>query len=211
MPMRAYVVLAGMALALRLAGTPVVAAAASAEGQFAIQGRGGDRCQAFVDARDAEGPELLRFMDWAAGYLTAFNQLDEDTVDIAPWQGMDLMATLLAQYCEANPEQSFVRALSEMTKAFYGQRLREESKIVSIKTDGETLPVYDTIVRRAQLALRHFGFYDGQTDGKFGEAMRLAIREFQASEQIRQTGLPDQETLYLLFLNAPPATFENEP
>src|SRR3546814_15510659 len=115
-----------MALALTVAGMPFAAIAASPEGQFAIQGRGGDRCDAFIEARNAGGTELLRFMDWAAGYMTAFNQLDQDTIDIAPWQGMDLLATLLAPYCEAHPEQSFVRALGALTAALYAPGLRQE-------------------------------------------------------------------------------------
>lgn len=209
MLVRARLAFPRIALALTVAGMPVAAMAASPEGQFAIQGRGGDRCDAFVEARNAGGTELLRFMDWAAGYMTAFNQLDQDTVDIAPWQGMDLLATLLAQYCEAHPEQSFVRALGEMTGALYAQRLREESEIVVIEAEGKSLPVYDTVLRRAQGALKSFGFYDGAADGKFDEATRAAIRKFQASEQIEETGLPDQETLYLLFLKAPATIFGN--
>ena len=150
-------------------------------------------------------------MDWAAGYITAFNQLDDDTVDIVPWQGMELLATLLAQHCQTHPEQSFARSVSAMTSALYGQRMREESAIVVIKTDGGSMPVYDTVVRRAQVALKSLGYYAAEADGKFGEPTRSAFREFQASEKIKETGLPDQETLYLLFLKAPPSTAGDNP
>jgi hypothetical protein len=206
MGVRASLILGGMILVLRLVDTPLVAVADSPEGQFAIQGRGADRCGAFVDAREARGPELLRYMDWTAGYITAFNQLDDGTVDIVPWQGMDLLATFLAQHCQAHPELSFARAVSEMTKALYGQRLREESAIVSIRTDGGSLPVYDTVVRRMQVALNSLGYYSAEANGKFDEPTRSAIRKFQASEKIKETSLPDQETLYLLFLKAPAAS-----
>jgi len=203
-------------LALQLAGAPAVVVAASPDGQFAIQGSGGEPCEAFVRARkaqsaEAQSPEFLQFTVWAAGYLTAFNQLDKGTVDIAPWQGMDLLTGLLEQYCEAHPNETFVRALSEMTRALYGQRLRAQSEIVEIEVDGKTVRLYDTVIRRAQTALKKLGFYLGTVDGQFGEATRLAVRQFQVSENLKKTGTPDQETLYRLFLKAPPATSGTEP
>jgi peptidoglycan hydrolase-like protein with peptidoglycan-binding domain len=40
--------------------------------------------------------------------------------------------------------------------------------------------------------------YSGNMDGEFNEATRTALKAFQGEKALRDTGLPDQETLFRL-------------
>jgi Putative peptidoglycan binding domain len=50
------------------------------------------------------------------------------------------------------------------------------------------------LVREAQIALRDAGFYPGRIDGVMGPRTRAALREFQASQGLPQTGRLDTTT-----------------
>jgi len=50
-------------------------------------------------------------------------------------------------------------------------------------------------VRRAQVALTEKGFYDGPTDGVSGPRTRAAIREFQRTRNLQETGQLDERTV----------------
>jgi hypothetical protein len=50
------------------------------------------------------------------------------------------------------------------------------------------------VVREAQIALRNSGFEPGDIDGIMGSRTRAALREFQASRGLRQTGNLDATT-----------------
>jgi peptidoglycan hydrolase-like protein with peptidoglycan-binding domain len=50
------------------------------------------------------------------------------------------------------------------------------------------------LVRNAQIALRDAGFDPGEIDGVMGRKTRAALREFQASQGLPQTGRLDVTT-----------------
>src|SRR5258707_1062832 len=51
------------------------------------------------------------------------------------------------------------------------------------------------MIRRAQEALADKGFYDGPTDGVSGPRTRAAIRDFQHSRHLAETGQLDERTV----------------
>jgi Putative peptidoglycan binding domain len=60
------------------------------------------------------------------------------------------------------------------------------------------------LVRDAQIALRDAGFDPGRIDGVMGSKTRAALREFQASQGLPQTGRLDETTQQqLLAANMP--------
>lgn len=172
---------------------------ATEEGQFAMKGRGQSPCSAYLEARASQTQEYLRYGSWLTGYLTAYNQLKPDTMDIAPWQGVDLLAAFLANYCERNPDASFFAAVEAMTNALFPQRVRGKARFETIDDGENKVRIYDAVVRRLQANLAERGLYDGTVDGDFGPNTRRAIEEFQKDADILATGLPDQRTLYALF------------
>jgi peptidoglycan hydrolase-like protein with peptidoglycan-binding domain len=78
----------------------------------------------------------------------------------------------------------------------FGMRL---VRALNIETnDNPTTPTitYTTrnMIRRAQEALTEKGFYDGPTDGVSGPRTRAAIRDFQRSRNLPETGQLDERT-----------------
>ncbi|MDE0306902.1 MAG: peptidoglycan-binding protein [Albidovulum sp.] len=59
------------------------------------------------------------------------------------------------------------------------------------------------MVVRVQAALMRLGFYNGDIDGVLGLATRAALRAFQRSKGISQTGRIDVETLKSLQISIP--------
>jgi peptidoglycan hydrolase-like protein with peptidoglycan-binding domain len=59
-------------------------------------------------------------------------------------------------------------------------------------------------VRDAQIALRDAGFEPGRIDGVMGPRTQAAIREFQASHGLPQTGMLDTNTQQRLFASRTP-------
>jgi peptidoglycan hydrolase-like protein with peptidoglycan-binding domain len=57
----------------------------------------------------------------------------------------------------------------------------------------------EEIVRDAQIALRAAGYEPGRIDGMMGPKTQMAIREFQASHGLPQTGQLDETTQQQLF------------
>ena len=55
------------------------------------------------------------------------------------------------------------------------------------------------LVRDAQIALRDAGYEPGRIDGVMGPKTQAAIREFQASHGLPQTGMLDESTQQRLF------------
>ena len=59
------------------------------------------------------------------------------------------------------------------------------------------------MVVRVQAALMRRGLYNGDIDGLLGPKTRAALRKFQQSEGIPQTGRMDIETLTRLGISIP--------
>jgi peptidoglycan hydrolase-like protein with peptidoglycan-binding domain len=57
----------------------------------------------------------------------------------------------------------------------------------------------EAMVRDAQIALRDAGYEPGSIDGKMGPRTRAAIRQFQTSRGLPQTGTLDETTQHQLF------------
>ena len=61
--------------------------AADADGRFAVKSAGGTKCSQFVEFVDARNPaQIALYVGWVAGYISASNQLEPDTFDLASWQ-----------------------------------------------------------------------------------------------------------------------------
>lgn len=172
---------------------------AAAGGAFAIKYPGNQSCREFVAANRSSGAENALFLGWLNGYLTGFNRYKEETVDVAPWQGLRLLTGLLLNHCQQNPSQTFLGAVDAMAAALFPNRLKANSELVTIEGEGKTLQLYRSILMRVQQSLAELGYYGRQIDGQFDDATRSALRAYQQDKAVPVTGLPDQETLYQLF------------
>jgi hypothetical protein len=171
--------------------------AMDAEGNFAIKGAGITSCAQYTQALEAESRELYLFAGWIDGYLSAVNQFQEETFDVAPWQTTELLARLLGEYCQRNPEAQFMLAVTQMLRSMFPARLQTSSEPVEMKSGDNTTFLYKAVLQRVQEALNERG-YEVVADGAFGPQTQQALEAFQRENDVPVSGLPDQQTLMLL-------------
>ena len=174
-------------------------ARSATDGAFAVKYPGQQSCRVFVETSESDKVRNAFFLGWLNGYLTGFNRYREETVDIAPWHGLSLLTGLLINYCQQNPDKTFQSAVDAMTAALFPLRLKTNSELVEIVSEGKTLKMYKVVVERVQQSLKELGYFSRDPDGEFSVSTRAALSAFQQDRGIHQSGLPDQETLYQLF------------
>jgi hypothetical protein len=191
-------VLAGLA---GFAATP--AAAADSQGRFAGHGWAAGRCETLASAiADEESVDRPLFVGWIAGYLTAANVYKDNTFDIAPLSPPEVVANVVLQQCDRNPEAAVVEVMVAVAEELSKQRLTSGRPVLELSHDGRTARVHQEIFRRTQGALKELGFYDGAIDGAYGPQSRRALTRFQEARGLEVSGLPDENTLIELFFNS---------
>ena len=186
------------ALAVVWIGTIGAADAADRSNKFAMKGAGLVTCENYLKARAEKLPSYPNFAGWTMGYITAINQRGFETFDVAPWQSIEILMTLLEAFCKRNLEQRFGLAVMALTNSLLKGRISENSPVVTTGEADLKVSLYQAVLRKIQLALAERGHYQGATDGACSDATRTAIEAFQNAENISATGLPDQRTLYQL-------------
>lgn len=184
-----------------LAGAALSPAAAqdSNPRQFAVEGAGMLTCARFVEARtDTTSPEYQRMIGFIEGYLSAANLYEPDTFDLTPWHNAAALDLIVENHCTQHPEDRLVGVTQRMVGGLRPFRVARFSPMLEVG-DGENRAfVYETILRRAQAALRVRGLYSGPEDGTYTPALRQAFRDFQRSTGLDDTGVPDPATLWKL-------------
>lgn len=175
------------------------AGAADAEGRFAVKGAGLYDCARYAEAFKSKSATFFLFGGWMDGYLTALNEMQDDTFDVTAWESTDLLASMIEAHCRRNPDHNFFAVVRVLAKELSKTRLQQAAPLVSIThQDEDTVILYRDSVMRVQGALKAEGYYEGAIDGDYGERSRSAMRSFQRSLGLEETGLPDQGSLYRL-------------
>jgi hypothetical protein len=176
------------------------AMAADEAGALAPKGVGRDDCKALTEVYEKRSQEILLFASWLDGYITSVNTYSNDLYDLAPWQSTDLLAYLVVQFCEKSPEAKLAEAAQWLVQTLSPQRLQSKSPLVDTKSGDKTVKIYRTILQRAQEELIKRGHLSGTADGAYGPKTQAAFEAFQGANQLPKTGVPDQETLFKLFV-----------
>ena len=187
-----------MGLLMMTAGAAQADAPATDAGPFALKGVGQRSCATFVEARTAGSPLYVQFGSWMSGYLSAYNRYMPETVDIAPWQSMDLLAAYLTNYCVAHPESTVFEAVDQLTGVLHPDRVRDPTEVVTIRGGGDSVDIYTVVIGQIQTALAERGHYGGDIDHVFGPVTRQALEQFQSEHNLAVSGIPDQRTVYKL-------------
>ena len=167
--------------------------------QFAVEGGGRATCQAFLNARkDEASPEYKRLIGFVEGYLTAANRYEPNTFDLTPWHNAAALDIILNSHCTEHTQDTLVSVVQRMVTGLRPVRIAQFSPLVEVGDDKHQTIVYETILRRAQAALKVRGLYQGEEDGKFSPAMRDALIVFQQQTSLSPTGVPDPATLWTL-------------
>jgi hypothetical protein len=193
--------------------------AATAKGEFAVEGAGFATCSAFTAARKARGEfrtqaaskaaaeaeavagvdSYARFIGWIEGYLTATNRYMDDTFDVAPWQTAELYGVIIGDHCEKNPDERLYTVVMKMVTTLSDDRMKLPSEQVGLSIKGRGFTLYTEVIRRTQDALKKQSLYRGEVTGVWDQPTQLAVASYQAVVGLQDTGLPDPLTLWLLF------------
>lgn len=178
--------------------------------KFAVKGAGAVTCQQYVEAVKGNSDRLIAFTGWVDGYLSFHNEVSKETFDIVPWQSTKLLSKALYSHCNKKPELTFFAAVKYMIQALQDTRLREASELVKIKVGDQSQYYYQSVITDAQKALNDKLSISLPTDGKYNEQMQRALLDYQKSQKINQSGLPDQDTLQRLFSKPRPVNPEQK-
>lgn len=178
---------------------PTTARAQDETKQFAVEGAGRLDCSTFTKARADKGSaEYQRLIGFVEGFLSAANRYEPNTFDLSPWHNAAAFDLILDKHCSEHPQEVLVSVVQKMVGALRPIRVAEFSPMVEVGTGENRAFVYETIMRRAQAALRTRGLYGGDEDGKYTPQMRDALLAFQKKSDLYETGVPDPATLWTL-------------
>lgn len=197
--------LLGIAAGLALAAAPSHAQEDEERSRFAVKGRGLAPCSALTDAYRDETPDRFLFAGWLNGYLTALQQTDPETFDLAPWQSTDFLVRYTLRYCGKNPDQPFFAAAAALATALREHRLTEPSDLILIRAEGRQGRYYQETLRQVEERLNALGLAQVDVDGTFTRESYDALKAFQRQHELEVTGLPDLPTLLKLFAPEPAA------
>lgn len=173
--------------------------AADSGGRFMIKGAGLASCQRFVEAIENRDRESLSYGGWIEGYLTAVNQLHDNTFDIAPWQSADYFARVVYNYCQKSPKVSFFKAMSETVQALERQRLTQHSAMIKISNGQTDYLIHQEVLLQVQQRLEQLGLSNEAADGIYDQDLQRQLETYQRKSSLPETGIPDQSTLAKLF------------
>lgn len=193
------IILAVAAIALVMGAS--AALAADAKGSFALRGIGAQSCQAMTKnlaATPASGNEL---MSWIAGYLSAVNRGATGTFDSSPILDPATMANMVAQICRENPKYLVETATYNLIVAMAPARLKSDSPMMRLTLGkNATLIRKDTLIAM-QAALVQGHFLNKKPDGVFDVSTQNALKAFQKTQKLSETGIPDPATVLRLLVS----------
>lgn len=170
--------------------------AADRDGNFAVKGIGLASCADFLESVRTEDERLPMFYGWISGFLTAMNLHGTDTYDLIDWQSDAYIAESLSRWCQDNREERFFSGVYQMARSLEAYKVTARSPVVVMEAPDGRVRLYRATLDRVRdmLAAR-----DLLADGDDSEeALRAALRGYQRSEHLPETGVPDTATLFRL-------------
>jgi hypothetical protein len=186
------------ALTLSIA-TPALAA--TSDGDFAVYGWGARDCNTIMAVLNGEqaAQAEAQLAEWISGFISAQNRAAEGLYDITPVKSLSPMVSLARNICANNSDELFENVVFTMLESFSALGLTENSPLVQLSHNGQTVSVNEETVRRVQKILIADGkLPTGSDDGQFGTQTALSIEAWQGEADITVNGLPDMVTLFLM-------------
>lgn len=98
--------------------------AADDTGQYLVMGLGNTSCDAFLSEDDLGA---AYYMSWLAGYLTTYNQLQDDTYSIiGESKEVQQIESWLRDYCTVNGSETFESAARNLLRNLKYFRLKKK-------------------------------------------------------------------------------------
>jgi hypothetical protein len=204
---RCIAAVAGVAAAFSVSLASVSGLAADTKGRFALHGVGAESCSQFnEDIVKKDSPTKILGMAWLTGYLSALNRVERDTYDVTPILAPDSLIEILVSICSKNPNARVESAADGMVKSLAPAKLLTESPVITLQSEAGKLEIHRETFVAAQDALIAKKYYKGQPEDKLSPALTAAFKAYQKDAKLKETGLPDTETvLHLILENPTPA------
>lgn len=182
----------------------VVAASAHAAdqaGEFAIKDAGAQTCEKFLVSWEQASSDLAQYAGWIAGYVTALNRFTPGVYDATPWQTSETLLGMTRSACGQLPgETRFHDAVERLLRELAPTALREASPLEGVRRGAAGTVAYAAVVTAMKRRLAAEGYDPGPADAPFDQRASDALLAFQSARGLTQTGLPDQKTLFELFM-----------
>jgi len=81
-------------------------------------------CGTYIQDRQAHGVGYVIEQGWVGGYISAYNRLMPDTVNILGGTDLDSVMLWLANYCNAHPLEDLADAMVALTNERFPHRFR---------------------------------------------------------------------------------------
>lgn len=180
----------------------VPALPADSNGEFAIKGAGQKTCAGFLNALDERSPDVALYAGWIEGYVTGFNQFRDGMFDLTSWQTTETLISLMQSVCsQVAAETRFMDAFYKLVKQSTIGALSEHSDASVLRNEGRSVIVYRDILAMAKERLSAEGFETGSDPADFGPPEIDAFKDYQMKKGLPTSGLPDQQTLFSLFMD----------
>ncbi|MEO0360352.1 MAG: peptidoglycan-binding domain-containing protein [Pseudomonadota bacterium] len=192
---------AAAALAALLMSAPNLAPAADQDGHFAVKDAGAQTCGALLKSWEEKNRDLGQYAGWIAGYVTGVNQLTNGLYDLAAWQSTETLLGMTRSICQQAPaETRFLDAFAALVQRISPVRLQRKSDLEGVRRDGKAIVIYKAILAEARIRLAREGFPSGDPNAPFDQRASDAFLAYQKAFELDETGLPDQKTLFSLFM-----------
>ncbi|MCZ6640249.1 MAG: peptidoglycan-binding domain-containing protein [Gammaproteobacteria bacterium] len=179
-----------------------LASASDQNGLFAIRGAGLLTCHTYVQEREAASDAYVMIGGWLDGYVTAVNELSEQTFDVAPYLSTELLTVLINRHCQENSTDILFAVTNTLLAKLYDERLKSSSAYVDVRVGVDQMRLYTDTIARIQTSLAAKGLLDVEATGQWNLATENALARYQESIGMNGTGFPDQATLWNLLRSA---------
>lgn len=179
----------------------VPAFSADASGEFAIKGAGQKTCQGFLTALEEQSPDVALYGGWIEGYVTGVNQFQDGLFDLTAWQTTETLLSLMRSVCvQVDAETRFLDAFYELVSRSRQASLSNHSDASVLSNDGRSVIVYRDVLAMAKERLSSAGYDTQRGSADFGPQEIAAFEAYQRDNGLPLSGLPDQQTLFSLFM-----------
>jgi uncharacterized protein YneF (UPF0154 family) len=140
---------------------------------------------------------------WILGYLTASDRLVKDTFDETPVMSPEALTTMIMGVCQKYPDARVETVANTVFNQLAIAKVLRESPVVEARAGNHVVPIRKATLIAVQSTLLKNKLTKEPADGNFGSGTEAALKSFQKSQNLPETGLPDPATVVRLLIEMP--------
>jgi hypothetical protein len=140
---------------------------------------------------------------WIMGYLTASDRLVKDTFDETPVMAPEALTAMVIGVCQRYPGVRVEAVANNVLNQLATARILHDSPVVEAREGDRMVQIRQVTLAAMQTALVRDKLLKDPAVGTFGSSTAVALREFQKSQHLPETGLPDPATVVRLLVEIP--------